>query len=1047
MQDKISEGPLARECFVNREEVIKTFLSRIHNPQPDILFLHGEGGIGKSRLLDHLEANFCRHLRTENTSLFGPWERLEKLQARELVERFRDLQTVEIPTARLNFGSIALGKDPQEAFEGLTQIRVKLGLPTERFQAACLIYLKMEGRLTKEAISRIFPGEHAATLASLVDGLSPNGLLSVAAPIFSGVTLAVSVVDPHAAAGTHLAHVTLSLVNTIWASSAKLLGPSIETWRAKRTLRKSRFDDPNRFKPEDIIDLLPDLLAEDLNVWLEAGLGNFVLLFDSYQSFFSSQHFSFSGDRSSPDWWLRRFLSALDLQKGAVVVGAGQEPPRGMPAIRCRPFALSDLEPADANLFLQKAGVEPDSLRRSILRYAATEGTRVQPLLCALVADLYRLLPSDSTPPDFDVLSMNDAVQGKLEEVVERIVATSDTHIRYAIRAMAAPRRFDWDLYRWVGKETDFYSVSRAAFDTLSALSCVRVSQDGSFMMHSLLRRSFGGPKADEEVQKACLDYFSRPGASTIEGIYHLYFLAPEEAIASWIDQFREAASASRHAECAEFLTIRREIGESFAVQYSDEVGEYLGSLSRQADAEAEFNRSVRHWQALVDEAREVQNYLGYGNALARWADLLAARSEDEAAEKKYAQAEESFDRALALAPDSDGALNNKGNALASWANLLAARGQAEAAEEKYARAAYSCDRALALTPDRVGALNNKGRALVSWGNLLAARGQAEAEEEKYAQATDSCGRALALAPDFVGALKTRGDALHSEADLLAVRSEHEAAEKKYAQATDSFESALELAPDDVGVLNKKGNALQRWAQLLAKRGEHEAAVKKYACAVASYDRALALVPDVLTLSNKGCAFANWGKLLEERSEHEAVEEKYAQATASFDRAVALTSDDFATSNNMGNALRSEADLVAARSEKEAAKEKYAQAIASYDRALALAPNYAAVLNNKSLALQNWADLLAARSEKEAAKKKYAQAVDFSDREESRVPDFVSVLNNKGNALQGWADLRLSVGDEAGATDLRDQAKEVTKLIDRISGEIPPTDENLRAQV
>ncbi len=69
----------------------------------------------------------------------SPWDEMASLSPRELVDRYKDLETEDIPVARINFGSVALSRDPRDAFEGLTQIRRKLKLPAERFQAACLL--------------------------------------------------------------------------------------------------------------------------------------------------------------------------------------------------------------------------------------------------------------------------------------------------------------------------------------------------------------------------------------------------------------------------------------------------------------------------------------------------------------------------------------------------------------------------------------------------------------------------------------------------------------------------------------------------------------------------------------------------------------------------------------------------------------------------------------------------------------------------------------------------------------------------------------------
>jgi len=58
---KTSEGPQSRRLFVNQQVLIAEFLRRIHSsPEKDVFFLCGEGGIGKSSLLDQFEDRYAR---------------------------------------------------------------------------------------------------------------------------------------------------------------------------------------------------------------------------------------------------------------------------------------------------------------------------------------------------------------------------------------------------------------------------------------------------------------------------------------------------------------------------------------------------------------------------------------------------------------------------------------------------------------------------------------------------------------------------------------------------------------------------------------------------------------------------------------------------------------------------------------------------------------------------------------------------------------------------------------------------------------------------
>lgn len=113
-----------------------------------------------------------------------------------------------------------------------------------------------------------------------------------------------------------------------------------------------------------------------------------------------------------------------------------------------------------------------------------------------------------------------------------------------------------------------------------------------------------------------------------------------------------------------------------------------------------------------------------------------------------------SYDRALALKPDSAEALNNRGNVLREL--------------KRPEEALSSYDRALGLKPDSAGALCNRGTALQDLG--------------RPEEALTSYDRALALKPDSVVLLCNRATALQEL--------------RRHEEAARSLARVLELAPD-----------------------------------------------------------------------------------------------------------------------------------------------------------------------------------------------------------------------------------------------------------
>jgi predicted O-linked N-acetylglucosamine transferase (SPINDLY family) len=143
---------------------------------------------------------------------------------------------------------------------------------------------------------------------------------------------------------------------------------------------------------------------------------------------------------------------------------------------------------------------------------------------------------------------------------------------------------------------------------------------------------------------------------------------------------------------------------------------------------------------ALKSNPRDMRALVNYGNVL----NLLG----------RFKQAIESYDRALAIAPDAE-TLNNRGNALQSLGRPI--------------EALASHDRALALNPQDVKALYERGCVLNELG--------------RFDEALASYDRVLALAPNHVEALNNRGYIWWLN-------------KKLYAPAIADLERVLALAPD-----------------------------------------------------------------------------------------------------------------------------------------------------------------------------------------------------------------------------------------------------------
>jgi len=269
---------------------------------------------------------------------------------------------------------------------------------------------------------------------------------------------------------------------------------------------------------------------------------------------------------------------------------------------------------------------------------------------------------------------------------------------------------------------------------------------------------------------------------------------------------------------------------------------------------------------------------------------------------QRPAEALESFDTALRLAPRDPQYHFERGNALKDLGRL--------------GEALSSYDEAIRLFPGSAEAHNNRGVTLKEAGRL--------------AEALASYDAALSLKPQYAEAHGNRGNALKELGRLD--------------EALAGYDAALGLKPDYAEAHSSRGNALARLGQLDA--------------ALASHDRALALKPDYAEgHNNRGLVLNELGRSEEALASYDAAirlrpgyAEAYSnrgnalkdlrrmdEALASLHKAISLKPGFAEAHINLGNALNE--------------LDRTAEAIAHYEKAAQIDPASAMAPYNKSLVL------------------------------------------------------------------------------------------------
>jgi tetratricopeptide (TPR) repeat protein len=894
-----SKGPESRRLFVDRDDLIAEFIGRIHStPKNDVLFVFGEGGIGKSSLIDHMEDCYARALEWPKEQFLDPWLAICDLPACELVVAFRSRSSSPLRCARINFWEKALGKDPRDAFFGLQAVRQRLDCPAPLFQSACLLYIHATGGLTKEWMAELFPGDRADFSVGLLD--QPWTTATLTAMLHLAAHGASIAMPPIALA---------ALGRGLWGFWAKIKAPKSAVEKARKKLGNA-IQDLAYLKTHELLEELPRLLAQDINAVLSVNddapqdpHSRLVLLFDGYDRFVGGEHHLSARDRRERRRWFHDFLAHLQLGLGAMIVVTGQEPPLWSPEIPVDARPMDHFASSDALAFAAKAAVEPATCRNALVHYATVAHNRVQPLFLALLVDAYRLGNARGVPLDPEHLPENLTVQQKQKEIIERLLGAADDDLNRAIHTLSACRTFDWKSFQHLGNKLGF-APFRARFDTLTGLSFVRPAGEGSFLLHSLIRRFLGGSNAEHDVHQAWLEYYSGDGESVADAIYHQYFLDTPAAEHSWAEAFREAMRTGAHTRCSALLNVRRDLPASFVINCVDEIGAYLTDSARYGDAENELASAATYWHA---QAASVITYVVLGDIFLRWADLRQVQSDYADAGEKYALSVAAYDHALELVPNAPRALINKSLALEKLATLWRHQSDYAEADAKYSEALAASDRALDFLPDQIDALNNRGTLFLDW------------------------------------------------AILRFLQSDYTGAEEKYTASTRAFDHVLDLAPNYIPSLFNRGCVLGQWANAQMRQGDHAGASEHYESAIADCDRLLELAPNrVDGLWQKGELLHYWAELGMHQNDFSGAEERYATSMAAFDRALELAPDNVLALNAQANMLASWADSRLRRGDFATAGECYGAAVMVYDRALEFAPNFLQALNNKGFALQSW---------------------------------------------------------------------------------------------
>lgn len=546
-QDPSEQGNRALQLFTDRDKLVRLFAEYL-NDDPSrgkIIFFHGDGGNGKSLLLKFLGEKCCKRFLPE------VWQELRDIQDNRVfaarVEASGPEDYTRLPSALLNFDHPPMDyDDTKNRFYGLLKLRklvteaaepmCKLQFPLYDF--ACVSYLFNQGRSSEE-IKRLFPlSEIAGLIAPVIDFLN----------------------------GTTIGTFGKGVIDIF----AKGLGEKFNLYMQQRRLTPDQLEEIRNRDPERLVEILPHYFAEDLNAAMKTDKTprRLVLFFDTHEAFWGGQRDCSKYTYFFQDEWLRQLLKTFDFSHGIMAVVAGREIPRWPEAAR---FSIPKkdldtqlvwhLSEKDAGKYLENAGIKEPALRDTLIRFASVKADQVHPFYLGLCADVV----SAAREHDNITLQSNDferipEISEKSKVLIERLLKYVDQKVEYAIEVLAACRRFDFALYKKLGKALDF-DADRPAFNTLIRFSFVWQDKKGGYRIHDLLGRRYNQDRNPVTLRThAGLEKYYRKQNNITDALYHLICRNRKQGKEELIQTFKQAKAERNLELCQSLLELRTEM-------------------------------------------------------------------------------------------------------------------------------------------------------------------------------------------------------------------------------------------------------------------------------------------------------------------------------------------------------------------------------------------------------------------------------------------------------------------------------------------------------
>lgn len=728
----------------------------------------------------------------------------------------------------------------------------------------------------------------------------------------------------------------------------RLLGISKRWWDRKGMKIINEIKD---LDTKELLDILPEYLADDMNDYVVDNPEKIVIFFDTYEALWKNNRNNKT--YLSIDTWLQSLIACSP--SNILWVICGREKLRWNEIDTewneyLDQHLLDRLSEEDSIHFLESCGILDKQIQSSILLSSLG-----YPLYLDLSVDLYNKICEQGEvpiPKDFTHAP---------RENIERFMRYIDKNEAYTLETLSVANYWHYDLFKYlVEKAHTYYPVD--AFQQLCKYSFIDLQEDSLdnetkiYKMNRLMRKELLENQAKDlnyRINQYIFDYYDNKVICI--DIYNNK-LSDEAIIKEW------AYHASKVCSIDEFYKLSKE---------------RMGLLKNMG----QLNSIIPVYEISLQEYKNDEDKgVTLGDINVELGQLYCKIGHYKLGEIEYRNAEKIYLTVLDKAVDECVSNQIKTKLIM----LYIYYGDASQYERNevplsFYKKAINLINELTKTGNYDETLAvYKAEVNIKIGKLYEFFSENDLAFQAYNYALDSCKLILERVPDNPNVHSLNALALEKMGELISKSGDYEQAFNYYTDALSEYDKALKYGTgiNYIDVITNQGLAYKRLASNLYKNNMIEESFKNHNEAISKYDEVIRLSPEYINAyKNKGFAEVDFMPILIKNGMFSETEEAYKLGVEAFNNAIQIFEMDAASINGIGTANIFLGDMYFKLGYLDKAEKLYNDAVVQCDTAAKTDPYYLYAYKDKGIAFDKLGDLYSAKHMHEVSKNFYDSAL------------------------------------------------------------------------